>query len=99
MSFNSLQEIATDRTCPHCGQTLSPWEGPPETGWGLILVCNNNGCKYFLGSTGDCSQFGAHPKLGFRYAEDPENNYESFNLLAYCSDVIREAHGGCSCGD
>lgn len=97
MSFNSIQEIDTTRACPHCGEKLSPWEGPPETGWGLILVCNNNECKYFQNSTGDCAQFGAHPKLGFRYAEDPENNYQCFNLLAYCSNLMKEPQEGCDC--
>jgi len=83
-------DIATDRKCPHCGEILQPWEGPPETGWGLILVCNNNQCPYFCSSNDCVANFQPESKLGFRYAEDPMNNYASFNLASYCGSTFME---------
>lgn len=96
MSYNTCETNETDRCCPHCGQRLESWIGPPETMWGLVLVCNNNQCPYYLNSAQTVENFGGHPSLSFRYAEDPENNYASFNLLSYCPAGIRESEGsGC----
>jgi hypothetical protein len=38
------------QNCPHCGQKMSRWECPPETGYeGLIkFVCFNNECTYYV---------------------------------------------------
>lgn len=83
-------ETATDHTCPHCGSTLQPWVGPPETGWGEILVCCNNNCPLFRGSNDDVASFNPESKLGFRYAEDPANGYKPFNLASYCGDTFME---------
>ncbi len=83
-------DIAKDHVCPHCGQPLTPWEGPPETGWGIILVCCNNACPYFVGSNAEVTQFNPDTKLGFRYAEDPANGYKPFNLASYCGSTYME---------
>lgn len=100
MSFNTYDTCEEERFCPHCSQKLESWIGPPETMWGLILVCNNNSCSYFLNSGETVESYGGHPNLSFRYAEDPENNFECFNLLSYCPDDLKnkEPEGGCNCG-
>lgn len=79
-----------NRKCPHCGATLEPWIGPPESGWGEILVCNSMTCPYFLGSNNCLVEQGAKDMLGFRYAEDPDNKYKSFNLVCYCGDLVKQ---------
>lgn len=73
----------SDRICPHCSSVLDSWIGPPETGWGEIFVCNNNDCSHYLLSNSCLEDQGAKECLGFRYAEDPCNRYEGFNLLAW----------------
>lgn len=88
-----MSDIATDHKCPHCGELLQPWEGPPETGWGLILVCCNNQCPLFASSNEDVTDFNPESKLGFRYAEDPLNGYKSFNLASYCGDTFMKLCG------
>jgi len=72
-----------DRYCPHCQAKLQPWIGPPESGWGEILVCNNNECTFFRNSNCDIRHKDEDNSLGCRYAEDPDNGYQSFNLLAW----------------
>ncbi|MHC1790703.1 hypothetical protein [Solidesulfovibrio sp.] len=72
-----------ERYCPHCKAQLQPWVGPPETGWGEILVCNNNDCTFYIGSKTDIQHKDEDNSLGCRYAEDPDNGYTSFNLLAW----------------
>lgn len=71
------------RSCPHCGQELQEWLGPPESGWGVILVCNNNECSVFATSNDGIINKEEDSPLGCRYAEDPDNGYASFNLLAW----------------
>ena len=71
------------RHCPHCQAQLDPWIGPPESGWGEILVCNNNECPFFRSSNADIRNKDEDNSLGCRYAEDPANGYQSFNLLAW----------------
>ncbi|GAB6175251.1 hypothetical protein JCM16814_01420 [Desulfobaculum senezii] len=83
-------DIEKDRKCPHCGETLQPWMGPPETGWGLILVCNNNNCPHFSTSNDTVAEYNPDSKLGFRYAEDPSNDYTSFNLASYCGSTYMD---------
>ena len=75
------------RACPHCGTVLAAWVGPPESGWGEILVCNNNECSYFKGSPNTIRHTEEGCPLGTRYAEDPANNYTSFSLVSW--------HGAC----
>jgi len=82
--------IDYNRKCPHCGATLEPWMGPPETGWGEILVCNSMTCPYFLNSNDCLVEQGAKEMLGFRYAENPDNNYAPFNLVCYCGHLVKE---------
>ena len=72
-----------ERYCPHCGEKLSSWIGPPESGWGEILVCNNNACVFYRNSQKDIRNKDEDNSLGCRYAEDPDNGYSSFNLLAW----------------
>ena len=71
------------RCCPHCGTQLEPWMGPPETGWGELLVCNNNKCSVFASSKDCITNKSEDSPLGCRYAEDPQNEYKSINLLAW----------------
>ncbi len=82
--------LPTDRTCPHCKKILEPWLGPPETGWGMLLVCCNDVCPHFKNSNADVAAFNPDSKIGFRYAEDPENGFSSFNLASYCGDTYME---------
>lgn len=71
------------RFCPHCQAQLEEWAGPPETGWGIILVCNNNQCTFFKGSNKCIIGLEEDSPMGCRYAEDPDNSYIPFNLLAW----------------
>jgi len=73
------------RYCPHCKMELTHWEAPPDTGWGTLLVCFNNECSFYRNSVDDIENKGdERSRIGCRYAEDPANNYQAFNLLAYC---------------
>ena len=73
-----------DRDCPHCNQQMNAWLAPPETGWNVILICENNNCPHYLGSEEDIihKRDGSH--LGCRYAEDPGNGFKPVNVLAVC---------------
>lgn len=73
-----------DRDCPHCGKRLDAWLAPPETGWGVILICNNNNCPHYLGSETDILNKRDDSHLGCRYAEDPDNGFKPVNVLAVC---------------
>jgi hypothetical protein len=73
-----------DRVCPHCKKPLEAWLAPPETGWGVIVVCFNNECEYYKGSGEDIINKRDASRMGCRYAENPDNNYASFNLVAVC---------------
>jgi len=73
-----------DRNCPHCGKLMGPWLPPGESGWGVILVCENNNCKYYLGSEDDIAHKREDSHLGCRYALDPANGYKPVNVLAVC---------------
>jgi len=79
--------MSDTRCCPHCGVALEPWLGPPESGWGEILVCNNNECSFFKGSPSTIRHTEEGSALGVRYAEDPDNDYIPFSLVAW--------HGAC----
>ena len=73
-----------DRICPHCNTPLEPWLGPPDSGWGIVLVCNNNKCSHYTGSADDILHRRDDSNLGCRYAENPDNGYKPFNLVAVC---------------
>lgn len=77
-------------TCPHCNSVLESWIGPPESGWGEIFVCNNNDCHYYLASNTCVTDQGGKECLGFRYAVDPENNNNSFNLLSWFPPELKK---------
>ncbi|GFK94626.1 hypothetical protein NNJEOMEG_02473 [Fundidesulfovibrio magnetotacticus] len=79
--------MSQTHVCPHCNQELTPWLGPPESGWGEILVCNNNECPYFKGSPSTIRNTDEASPLGCRYALDPANDYTPFSLVAW--------HGAC----
>lgn len=72
-----------ERDCPHCGVRLEPWVGPPDSGWGVILTCNNNSCPYYCESQdGGILHVDEDIKMGCRYAENPDNGYKCFALAA-----------------
>lgn len=73
-----------DRVCPHCSTAMEPWVAPPQSGWAVILVCNNNKCPHYNGSNEEIENKRGDSNLGCRYAEDPDNGYKPFNLLAVC---------------
>jgi len=73
-----------DRNCPHCGKLMDAWLAPPDTGWNVILICNNNNCSFYLESEGDIEHKRDDSHLGCRYAEDPDNGYKPMNVLAVC---------------
>ena len=75
--------MSEERTCPHCGSKLEIWTAPPETGWDEILVCNNNECTYYRNSKCDILYKDEDQNLGCRYAENPDNGFKPFNLLAW----------------
>ena len=73
------------RYCPHCNAQLEEWIGPPESGWGILLVCQNNDCEFYRGSADDILHKGEDNRgLGCRYAENPDHGYKPLNLLAVC---------------
>ena len=69
---------------PTASSAWSPGSGPRDTGWGVILVCNNNECSYYAGSKDDILNRREESNLGCRYAEDPDNKYIPFALVAWC---------------
>lgn len=71
-----------DRVCPHCGKPLEAWVAPPDTGWGLLMVCFNNDCPHYSTSVEDIVNKRDDSRMGCRYAENPDNNYCAFNLVA-----------------
>lgn len=73
-----------DLNCPHCGRPLEPWLGPPDSGWGVILVCWNDQCPHHVGSDDAICNKRGDSNLGCRYAVNPDNGYQPFNLLAVC---------------
>lgn len=73
-----------DRVCPHCNTPMEPWLAPPMSGWGVIVVCNNDNCPHYQGSAGDIENNRDESTLGCRYAENPDNGYSPFNLVAVC---------------
>ncbi|NDV17916.1 hypothetical protein GO013_00595 [Pseudodesulfovibrio sp. JC047] len=73
-----------DRACPHCGKIMDAWLAPPESGWNVILICNNNNCSHYLESEGDILHKRDDSHLGCRYAEDPDNGFKPVNVLAVC---------------
>lgn len=75
-----------ERTCPHCGSQLEPWVAPPASGWDVVLVCNNDKCPHYDGSSHDIEGKRDGSRLGCRYAENPDNGYKPFNLLAVCPE-------------
>lgn len=85
-----MDDIQMDRKCPHCNETLLPWMGPPETMWGVLLVCNNNKCPHFQESNDCVTEFNPESKIGYRYAEDPSNDYKSLNLASYCGSTFMD---------
>ncbi len=82
--YAGIETVLEDHDCPHCKEPLKPWLGPPESGWGVLLVCNNNECSYYKDSDKEIINKRDDSKLGCRYAENPENGYKSFNLVAVC---------------
>lgn len=83
-TYAGIETVLEDRDCPHCGQRLEPWLAPPESGWGVILVCNNEKCPHYDGSADAIYNKRDDSRLGCRYAENPENGYKPFNLVAVC---------------
>lgn len=81
--------MSDNRQCPHCNCTLDPWIGPPESGWGMILVCNNDDCTWYRNSNKDIQEQGGKDMLGYKYAEDPANNYEAMNLVCWVPTAHR----------
>ncbi len=75
--------MAEERCCPHCGVTLTSTIGPPDSGWGELLVCENNDCVIFSGSNDTIRYKPSDSPLGCRYAEDVEGGYKPFNMLAF----------------
>ena len=73
-----------DRVCPHCHKPMEAWLAPPESGWGVIVVCFNNQCPHYVGSDKEIVNKRDESRMGCRYAENPDNNYTPFNLVAVC---------------
>lgn len=71
------------RSCPHCGSLLCSQIGPPDSGWGELLVCENNECVVFSGSNENIRYKPSDSPLGCRYAEDVDGGYKPFNMLAF----------------
>lgn len=73
-----------DKECPHCGKIMDAWLAPPETGWTVILICNNNSCPHYINSEDDIMHKRDDSHLGCRYAENPDNGFKPVNVLAVC---------------
>lgn len=82
--YAGIETELEDHDCPHCNVPLTPRIGPPDSGWGIILVCDNNECSYYKGSDKEIINKRSDCTLGCRYAENPDNGYKPFNLVAMC---------------
>lgn len=83
-SYAGIDTELEDRTCPHCNTALEPWVAPPGSGWGVIMVCYNNQCPHYAGSDKAIINKRDDSNLGCRYAENPDEGYRGFNLVAVC---------------
>lgn len=83
-TYAGITTILEDRICPHCHQPMEPFLAPPSSGWGLLVVCNNNECPHYKDSNKDILNNREGSTLGCRYAENPDNGYKPLNLLAVC---------------
>lgn len=76
-------------TCPHCGQTLTPFSLPEAGGWDtpFQLACFNDECSYYVrGWTWMEEKFGA--KSSYRHRLDPATGTAS-PLPVWSSTAIR----------
>ncbi len=82
--YAGIKTELEDRICPHCHKPMEPWLAPPGSGWGVLMVCFNNDCPHYKGSDHEIANKRDDSRLGCRYAENPDNNYTPFNLVAVC---------------
>lgn len=83
-TYAGIETVLEDHDCPHCGKPMEAWLAPPDSGWGVILVCYNNQCPHYKGSDKDIVNKRDDCTLGCRYALNPDNGYKPFNLVAMC---------------
>jgi hypothetical protein len=83
MAIEFMGETFEEHSCPHCEVQLTPMLGPPGSGWGVILVCQNNQCPFFAGSPEDIQGKRDESNVGCRYAVNPDNGYKPFNMIAW----------------
>jgi len=70
-------------SAPIAGRNWNPGSVRRNPAGGEILVCNSAECPFFRSSNKDIVNKDEDNSLGCRYAEDPDNGYKSFNLLAW----------------
>jgi hypothetical protein len=83
------QTTATPR-CPHCGQALSPFQLPDNSGWDeqIHFACFNDECDYFRrGWVWMFDHYGV--KASYRYRIDPASGTES-PLPVWSKDAIKD---------
>ncbi|MFC1581224.1 hypothetical protein ACFL4N_10005 [Thermodesulfobacteriota bacterium] len=89
------QAMGTDEmTCPHCGEILTLWEPPSESGWDRdLLICENNECRYFIkGREKVCAEF--EKNFSYRYCFDPKSG-KSRPIVAWCGGTLSLLKGRC----
>jgi len=76
--------------CPHCDNTLQPFELPDNTGWqtDFQLACFNDECPYFQRGWIHMEEHYA-VKASYRYRVDPESGHSS-PLAVWSTDAIKD---------
>ncbi len=76
--------------CPHCGQPLTPFELPPNTGWqeDFHLACFNDECPYYRRGWERMTETYA-VKASYRYRVDPATGAAS-PLAVWSPDALKD---------
>lgn len=81
---------AQQPVCPHCNETLQPFELPDNTGWQteFHLACFNDECAYFQRGWKHMDEHYA-VKASYRYRVDPATGKAS-PLAVWSADALKD---------
>jgi hypothetical protein len=76
--------------CPHCNESLQPFELPDNTGWqtDFQFACFNDQCPYFLRGWEHMEEHYA-VKASYRFRVDPSTGKTS-PLAVWSNDAIKD---------